>query len=61
MEDAQRTYSLIDEFGDMYVNLGVDGTESKGEHVSLVETVKVLQKDVWSYKVDNERLMRAKE
>jgi protein required for attachment to host cells len=28
--------------------------------MNLVETVKVLQKDVQSYKDDNERLMRAK-
>jgi hypothetical protein len=26
MEDAHRTYSLDDEFKDMYVGLGVDGT-----------------------------------
>jgi hypothetical protein len=29
--------------------------------MNLVETIKVLQKDVQSYKVDNERLMRANE
>jgi hypothetical protein len=46
MEYAQRTYSPDDEFGDMYVSLGVEGTDSKGEHMNLVETIKVLQKYV---------------
>jgi hypothetical protein len=31
MEDAQRNYNHDDDVGDMYVGLGVDGTESKGE------------------------------
>jgi hypothetical protein len=60
MEDAHRTYSIDDEFGDLYVGLGVDGTQSKGERMNLVETLKVLQKDVQSYKANNERIMRAK-
>jgi hypothetical protein len=47
--------------GDLYVGLGVDGTKSKEEHINLVETIKGLQKYVQSYKVDNERLMKAKE
>jgi hypothetical protein len=46
---------------DLYVGLGVDGTQSKEEHINLVETIKGLQKDVQIYKVDNERLMKAKE
>jgi hypothetical protein len=29
--------------------------------MNLVETIKSLQRDVQSYKVDNERLMKAKE
>jgi hypothetical protein len=29
--------------------------------MNLVETIKSLQKDVMSYKVDNERLMKSKE
>jgi predicted RNase H-like nuclease (RuvC/YqgF family) len=61
MEDVQRTYSPDDEFRDLYVGLGVDGTKSKEECMNLVETIKGLQKDVQSYKADNERLMRAKE
>jgi hypothetical protein len=40
--------------------LGVDGTKSKKERMNWIETVKVLQKDVQSYKDGNERLMRAK-
>jgi hypothetical protein len=30
MEDAQRTYSTDDEFRELYVGLGADGTKSKG-------------------------------
>jgi hypothetical protein len=59
MEDAQRNYSLDDEFIDLYVVLGVDGIESKEECINLVETIKGLQKDVQIYKVDNERIMKA--
>jgi hypothetical protein len=44
----------------MYVGLGANGTEFEGERINLVETVKVLQKDVQSYKANNERIMRAK-
>jgi hypothetical protein len=36
MEYVQRTYSPNDEFGDLYVSLGVDGTKSKGECMNLV-------------------------
>jgi hypothetical protein len=61
MEDAQRTYNHDDEFRDLYVGLGVDGTKSKEECINLVETIKGLQKYVQIYKVDNERLMKAKE
>jgi predicted RNase H-like nuclease (RuvC/YqgF family) len=41
--------------------LGVDGTKSKEESMILVETIKGLKKNVQSYKVDNENLMRSKE
>jgi len=61
IDGAQRTYNPNDEFGDLCVDLGVDGTESKEECMNLVETVKVLHKDVQIYKVDNESLMKAKE
>jgi len=55
------TYNLDDEFGDLYVRLGVDGTKFKEECVNLVETIKGLEKYVQNYKADNEILMRAKE
>jgi hypothetical protein len=42
MEDAQRTYSHDDEFGDLYVGLGVDGIVSKEDHMNSVETIKGL-------------------
>jgi hypothetical protein len=45
----------------LYVGLGVDGKKFKEECMNLVETIKGLQKDVQTYKDDNERLMRAKE
>ena len=56
-----RTYSLDDEFLDLYVSLGVDGTKFKEDHMNLVETIKGLWKYVQSYNVDNESLMRSKE
>jgi hypothetical protein len=51
----------------MDVHLGIEGTNSNGhgegrdENMNMVETIKKLQKDVQSHKVDNERIMRAKE
>ena len=47
--------------------MGIEGTKSNGcregleESMNLVETIKSLQKDIQSYKGDNERLMKAKE
>jgi hypothetical protein len=40
MEYVKKTYSHNDEFQDLYVGLGVDGTEAKEEHINLVETIK---------------------
>jgi hypothetical protein len=51
----------------MYVNMGNEGTnsnehgEGKEECMNLVETTKSFQKDVQSYKHDNERLIKSKE
>jgi hypothetical protein len=67
MEDTQGAYSQEDEIRGMYVNMGNEGTNSNGhgegkeESMNLVETIKSLQKDVQSYKDDNERLMKSKE
>jgi hypothetical protein len=67
MEDAQGASNHEDEIRGMYVNMGNEGTnsnghgEGKGDNMNLVETIKSLQKDVQSYKVDNERLMKSKE
>jgi hypothetical protein len=67
MEYAQGDYNHEDEIRGMYVNMGNEGTNSNGhgegkeESMNLVETIKSLQKDVQSYKDDNERLMKAKE
>jgi 50S ribosomal subunit-associated GTPase HflX len=67
MEDAHRTYNHEDEVRGLYVSMGNEGTKSNGhregkeESMNLVETIKSLQKDVQSYKDDNERLMKSKE
>jgi hypothetical protein len=61
MDNVQRSYSLDDEeFIYLYFRLGAEGTKSNEEPMNLVETVKVLPKDVHSCNVDNERLMRVK-
>jgi hypothetical protein len=67
MEEAQGTYSQEYEIIGMDVHLGIEGTNSNGhggekdENLTMAETIKNFQKDVQSHKVDNERLMRAKE
>jgi hypothetical protein len=67
MEYAQGAYNHEYEIRGMYVNIGNEGTNSNGhgegkeESMNLVETIKILQKDVQSYKDDNERLMKSKE
>jgi hypothetical protein len=67
MEDTKGYYSHVDEIRGMYVNMGNEGTNSNGhgegkeENMNLVDTIKILHKDVKSYKVDNESLMKAKE
>jgi hypothetical protein len=51
----------------MDVHMSFEGTNSNGhregrdENMNMVETIKNLQKDVQSHKVDNERLMKSKE
>ena len=51
----------------MDFHMGNEGTnsnvhgEGKEENMNMVETIKNLQKDVQSHKVDNERIMKYKE
>ena len=51
----------------MDVHLGIEGTNSNGhgegrdENMNMAETMKNLQKDVQSHKVDNERIMKIME
>jgi hypothetical protein len=51
----------------MNVQLGMEGTNSNGhggvkeEEINMDETLRKLQTDVQIHKVDNERLMNAKE
>jgi len=67
MEDAKEASNHEDEIIGMYVNMSNEGMDSnghrkgKGYRMNLVETIKILQKDVQSYKVDNERLTKSKE
>jgi hypothetical protein len=67
MEEAWGNYSQQDESRGVNVHLGIKGTnsnehgEERNENMNMAETIKNLQKDVQSHKVDNERLMRAKE
>jgi hypothetical protein len=67
MEEAQGTYSQQDESKGMDVHLGIEGTNSNGhgegrdENMNMAETIKNLQNNFQSHKVDNESLMRDKE
>jgi hypothetical protein len=67
MEEAQENYSHPEKSRGMDVHLGMEGTNSNGhgeernEDMNMVETIKNLQKDIQRHKVDNERLMKAKE
>jgi hypothetical protein len=67
MEEEQGNYSQEDESRGVDFHLGIEGTNSNGhgeemnENTNMAKTIKNLQKDVQSHKVDNERLMRAKE
>ena len=56
-----------DEVRRMYANRGDEGIDSNGhgeakeESMNLVKTIIFFQKDVQSYKDDNDRIMKAKE
>jgi hypothetical protein len=56
-----------DEVRRMYANIGDEGIDSNGhgeakeESMNLVKTIIFFQKDVQSYKDDNDRIMKAKE
>ena len=67
MEDTQGASIQEDEIRGMDVHMGNEGTNSNGhgegkeESMNLVETIKNMQKNVQSYKDDNERIMKSKE
>jgi hypothetical protein len=67
MEYAQIDYNHEEKLKWLYVSLGNGGTESNGhregkeEKVDLVETMRSLQRDVLSYIIDNERIIRSQE
>jgi hypothetical protein len=63
MDDAQCSYIHEDESRVLHVSMGntkivSNGHRSKVEPVELVETMRILQKEVQSYRVDNERIMK---
>ena len=66
MKDSKRNYNHDDEFGGLYIGMGIDSTESNKhregneEFINLIETINGLQKHVQFYKYDNERLMKTK-
>jgi hypothetical protein len=65
--NTQGDYNHEYEIKGMYVHLGIEGTNSNGhgegkdENLNMEETIRKLQNDVQSYKVDNEKLMKSKE
>lgn len=66
IEDAQGSYSHEDEVRGLCVSMGNVETESSGhrdrvEPVALVETMQSLHKEVPSYRVYNERMIRVQE
>jgi hypothetical protein len=67
MEYVQEILNHEEEIKGMYVHMGNEGTHSNGhgegkeEIMNLVETIKSFQRDFLSHKIDNERLMKAKE
>jgi len=64
MEDAQRYYIHEEKVKGLYVSLGNAGTNSNGhregsiEKIDLVETMRILQGDVLSYKENNEIIIK---
>jgi len=64
MEYKQGAYIQEDKIRGMYVNMGNERTNSNGhgegkeEKMKFIETIKVLKKNVQSYKSDNERVMK---
>jgi hypothetical protein len=62
MEDAQGSYNHEEEVRGLHVNMGNVETESNGRRDRQEPvTMRSLQKEVQSYRVDNERIMKAQE
>ena len=62
MEDAQEFYSHEEEIRGLHTNMGNVETESNGRRDRQEPvTMRTLQKEVQSYKADNERIMKAQE
>jgi hypothetical protein len=67
MDDTQVVYNQEDEIRGMTIQSGMEGTNSNGhgggkeEDINLAETLRKLKIDVQNHKVDNQRLMKAKE
>jgi hypothetical protein len=62
MEDAQGFYSHEEEIGGLHASMGNVETESNGRRDRRgTVTMRSLQKEVQSYRDDNERIMKAQE
>jgi hypothetical protein len=60
MEDAKYSYSNEEEFIGMHVNMGNVDTESNGRRDRQEPvTMRSLQREVQSYRYDNEKIMKA--
>jgi hypothetical protein len=63
VDDAQGYYNHGDEIKELNINLEnaeieCNGHRSKVESIELVEIMKCLKREVQSYRVDNERMIR---
>jgi hypothetical protein len=63
MDDAQSSYSHVDEIRGLNISLGNVETKSNRHkiRVDLADLMNNLQREVKRYRVDNERLLRAQE
>jgi hypothetical protein len=67
MEEVHDDYSLENEARGMDVHLGFEGKKSNGhgeeidKDMGMMKIIKELQKEVKIHRVDNKRLMRARE
>jgi hypothetical protein len=62
MEDAQGSYNHEEEIIGLHVNMGNGETYSNGRRDKKeFATIRSLQREVWSHRVNNEKIMKAQE